>query len=395
MRTGGPEAYVSGGYDTRSRGQADVLRETGRHTHHIVAVHSIQHGQRGFQGDDGREAVPCLDEYFTGHWHPGEGGSAKGGATIYGCSRKCPGADYAQVMPAHAEAVDARIRRVHLDVDQPGRLPQAALWKAMPPPQVDGSRDPAAASPAAGRCGDAQCVPLTALGIRVRLGVPYLYYIVWGSRLRDLCLSWRDLYVVLGVMENVAEAQLPGAPWLQISVKFFPSPSSPAAAAVRTDKINAGHDAFVCELGDIAQEQTGFVRTKFWCTVGPYYAWFGAAKLRQSMFGAYEDATMPTGAGNSSQQIGPGRKRGGGAATGTYIHGDEEIAGTAGRDTEYVKGWNYAFGWGTMLGAGRAVACAREGLPLCVTRLARPGGGCCTACTSTLGVGRRVWLVPA
>ena len=95
------------------------------------------------------------------------------------------------------------------------------------------------------------------------------YYNVWGLRLRDL--SWRDLYVVLGVMENVAEAQLPGAPMLQISVKFSPSPSSTAAVAVRTDKIKAGHDAFVCEVGNIAQERTGFDGTKLWRTAGPYY----------------------------------------------------------------------------------------------------------------------------
>ena len=194
----------------------------------------------------GREAAPCLDEHPPRHRHPGEGGDARWWAPVHGCPRECPGAGYSKAVPANAAAPDARIRGVHLDVDQPGRLPQAAFWKAVPPPQVDGSRDPPAAPAAAVRCGDAQRVPLTALGIRVMLDVPYLYYNVWGSRLRDLSLSWRDWYVVLGVMENVAEAQLPGAPMLQISVKFSPSPSSPAAVAVSTDKIKAGHDAFVC-----------------------------------------------------------------------------------------------------------------------------------------------------
>ena len=96
-------------------------------------------------------------------------------------------------------------------------------------------------------------MPLNEHGVHVKHGVPYPYYIVRGWRLRDL-------YVVSGVMETEAEAQLPGAPMLQISVKFPPSPFStavPVYVAVRTDKSSAGDGAIVCDIGTVAQRKDG------------------------------------------------------------------------------------------------------------------------------------------
>ena len=187
-------------------------------------------------------------------------------------------------------------------------------------------------------------------------------------------------------MENVAEAQLPGAPMLQISVKFFPSPSSPAAAAVRTDKIQAGHDAFVCELGDIAQERTGFDGTKLWRTVGPYYDWREAANSRQSLSGTYEDTAMLTRAGNSSQQTCPVRKCGGRDGN-RSVHSwrrknrRDSRKGHGARHGLELHTWVGDYAWGV-----KGCRIRKRWLATLCHGSGSAWGGRCTTCTPTLGV---------